>query len=367
MIVAGSGDAADMQYASGFTPVDPVVFLDAGRAGKHLVVPLLELGRARLEAAKATVWSPVELNIPPEERRSTAAWAVAIAQRARVHAVTVAPAFSLAVARALERAGIRVDIASCGLYPERATKSAREIACITEAQRGAVAAMRAALRAIRTAQVSRAGELVLDGKTLTSERLKALIVRTLLDRQCSAREMIVACGRHAADPHHRGEGPLRAGETIVLDIFPQHHPTGYWGDLTRTVVKGRASPTARRMFRAVRDAQRWARAALRPGVRADRIHSEIQRRFEAAGFKTENRDGVPVGFFHGTGHGIGLEIHEAPSISTVNVRLRAGNVVTVEPGLYDPAHGGVRIEDTVVITPQGAHVLVPCAYPFELP
>lgn len=367
MIVAGSGDAADMRYASGFMPVDPVVFLDAGRAGKHLVVPLLELGRARVEAANATVWSPVELDIPPEERRSTAAWAVAVARRTGMRAVTVAPAFPLAVARALERARIRVDLASAGLYPERATKSVREIACITDAQRGAVAAMRAALRAIRAARVNRAAELVLEGKTLTSERLKALIDRALLDRQCVARETIAACGRHAADPHHRGEGPLRAGETIVLDIFPQHHPTGYWGDITRTVVKGQASPTVRRMYRAVRDAQGWARAALRPGLRADRIHAEIQRRFDNAGFKTENRDGVPIGFFHGTGHGVGLEIHEAPTISTVNVQLRAGNVVTVEPGLYDPAHGGVRIEDTVVITPNGARVLVPCPYPFEIP
>lgn len=367
MIVAGSGDAADLRYASGFMPVDPVVFLDAGRAGKHLVVPLLELGRARVEAANTTVWSPVELDIPPEERRSTAAWAVAVARRTGMRAVTVAPAFPLAVARALERARIRVDLASAGLYPERATKSVREIACITEAQRGAVAAMRAALRAIRAARVNRAAELVLEGKTLTSERLKALIDRALLDRQCVARETIAACGRHAADPHHRGEGPLRAGETIVLDIFPQHHPTGYWGDITRTVVKGQASPTVRRMYRAVRDAQVWARAALRPGLRADRIHAEIQRRFDNAGFKTENRDGVPIGFFHGTGHGVGLEIHEAPTISTVNVRLRAGNVVTVEPGLYDPAHGGVRIEDTVVITPTGTRVLVPCPYPFEIP
>ncbi len=356
-----------MRYACGFSPVDPVVLLDAGRKGKHLVVPPLEYGRALDEARVSKVWDPEALRVPSESRRDPAAWAVALARRTRTCAATVSAAFPIGVARALERARIRVDIAEGALYPERAVKSEHEIACIALAQQGAVAAMRAALRALRAARVNRAGELVDRGRVLTSERLKSVIDRALLDRQCAARETIVACGAQAADPHHRGEGPLRAGETIVLDIFPQHQPSGYWGDITRTVVKGRASPMARRMYRAVRAAQAWARAAIRPGVRADGIHAEIKRRFEEAGFKTEHRDGRPIGFFHGTGHGVGLEIHEPPSIAVAKVRLRAGHVVTVEPGLYDPAHGGVRIEDTVAVTASGARVLVPCPYPFELP
>jgi Xaa-Pro aminopeptidase len=366
MIVAGAGDDADLRYASGFSPVDAVVFLDRGRGDKHLVVPQLDYGRALDEARDSKAWSPELLELPASERRSRAAWAVALARRTRTRAVQVGETFPLGVARALERANVRVAVAEGALYPERAVKSAREIECIRAAQRGAVEAMHAAVRALRNARVNKARELILEGRVLTSERIKVLIGRALLDQQCFAREVIVACGAHAADPHHRGDGPLRANETIVIDIFPQHQPSGYWGDITRTFVKGTATPIVKRMYRAVRAAQRWAIQAMRPGVRADRIHKEIVRRFDAAGFATTQRDGRPVGFSHGTGHGVGLEIHEPPTLSTVSVRLRAGHVVTVEPGLYDPAHGGIRIEDTVLVAGDGAQVLVPFPYYFEL-
>lgn len=271
------------------------------------------------------------------------------------------------VAFALKDAGIDIEVVSGPLYPERETKSPHEIEQIAKVQRAAVTAMRAAIAAIRRAEIGRKNVLVLDGRPLTSERLKRIIATTLLDHDCSARDPIVACGPHAADPHHRGEGPLRAGQTIVLDIFPQHQRSGYWGDITRTVVKGKAPPKVRAMYRAVREAQAWAVRSLKPGVRADRIHAEILRRFEAAGFPLKADSNPPTGFIHGTGHGVGLEIHEPPSISTVKTHLRSGHVVTVEPGLYDPELGGVRIEDTVVIQSDGAKILASYPYPFELP
>lgn len=365
MIVAGSGDAADLRYASGFSPVDPVVFLDYPRRAL-LVVPMLEVGRARVEAARSRVATPAELDVAPDQRRSVAAWAVAAARACRVRRVRVGPYFPLSVARALERAQVRVELEPGALYPERARKNADEIARIAQVQAAAVAAVRAAVREIRRAHVNRAGELVLGKRVLTSEQLKRTVEGVLLERECQSREMIIACGRHAADPHHRGTGPLRAGETIVLDIFPQHQKSGYWGDITRTVVKGPARPELKRMYQAVLAAQTWARRAVRPRVRADRIHQGVQQRLADAGFVTETRDGLPVGFFHGTGHGVGLEIHEAPSLSTVPVRLEPGHVVTVEPGLYYPDLGGIRIEDTVAVTARGARVLCPCPYTFEV-
>ena len=109
----------------------------------------------------------------------------------------------------------------------------------------------------------------------------------------------------------------------------------------------------------------WCRC-WKSGARADRIHEGVQRSFKDAGFVTDMRDGLPVGFFHGTGHGVGLDIHEAPSLSTVPVRLRAGNVVTVEPGLYYPELGGVRLEDTVVVTDTGCRMLATCEKVFEI-
>jgi len=196
--------------------------------------------------------------------------------------------------------------------------------------------------------------------------VKLVVEFELLRHQCQARDTIVAGGRQAADPHDRGSGPLRAGETIVLDIFPQHKRHGYWGDITRTVVKGRARPELHRMYEAVRTAQAAALREVRAGARADHIHEGVQQRFKAAGFVTDMRDGLPVGFFHGTGHGVGLDIHEAPSLSTVPVRLRAGHVVTVEPGLYYPELGGVRLEDTVAVTGTGCRILAACEKVFEI-
>lgn len=367
MIVAGANDAADLRYASGFMPVDPVVFVDAGEDGRFLVVPPLEVVRARHEAPNCRVLMPSELGMPYRKSRLFIEHAVALARRLRLKRVEVAPSFPVAVAKALEKSGVKIRVAKGSLYPERAVKTEREIRQIAQVQRAAVEAMKAAFAVIKAASVDAKGRLIWERRVLTSEGLRAVIEHVLLDRGCAARDPIVACGPHAADPHHRGEGPLRAGETIVLDIFPQHKKSGYWGDLTRTVVKGRARPEQRRMFRAVKEAHRWAIDRLRAGAHTDAIHKGVRKRLEEAGFKTDIESFPPKGFFHGTGHGVGLEIHEAPTLSLAEGILKAGHVVTVEPGLYYPDLGGVRIEDTVVITNSGAKLLASCPCPFEIP
>lgn len=365
LIIAGSADSADMRYVSGFKPVDPVVLLHTG-SERHLVVPLLEVGRARAEASGSIIHTPGELGLSPADRYSLGGWVVALAKKTRTKRVRVTALFPLGVARALESAGVRVEIESKRLYPEREIKTQKEIALIAETQRAAVSAVRAAMAEIRRAHVNRRGELISEKKPLTSERLRQHIDVVLLRHECQAQETIVSCGADAAEPHHRGEGPLRAGETIVLDVFPQHRKSGYWGDITRTVIKGPARPELKQMYRTVFRAQAWARKHIRAGVRGDLIHHAMVKQFEAAGYVTEVRKGNPVGFFHGTGHGVGLEIHEEPRLSLSKNRLRAGHVVTVEPGLYYPELGGVRIEDTVVVTTRGANLLCACPYTFEI-
>lgn len=365
LIAAGSENSADLRYACGFQPTDPVVLLHTARE-RHLVVPMLELGRARNEAPTATVHTPGDLGLSPSDRRSLAAWTVAITKKTKTQRVRVDSFFPAGIMRALEAANVRVEIADDALYPEREIKSAKEIEFIAQSQRAAAQAMRAAVEEIRAAHVNRAGELVSGKKTLSSERLRQLIQIVLLKNDCDGKETIAACGRHAADPHHRGEGPLRAGETIVLDIFPQHLKTGYWGDITRTVVKGPASAALKRLYRAVLNAQRIAREMIKPGIRADQVHQNVARTLSSAGYQTKMRDGVPVGFFHGTGHGVGLSIHENPRVALASDVLRVGHVVTVEPGLYYPELGGVRIEDTVAVTKSGAKILAACPYTFEI-
>ena len=365
LVVGHSGDLADIRYGCGFTPVDPVLMLDTGRT-QHLVVPLLEVGRARHEAPRARVHTPMELDVPKDQRRQLSAWALALLNVTGHTAIRVGPFFPALVMQRLQQAGVSVAIESSLVYPERVIKTDAEIACIRGVQRAAVAAMHAAVAEIRAAQIDRRGFLIRHGKKLTAEAVKLTIELELMRHACQGRDTIVAGGRQAADPHDRGAGPLRAGETIVLDIFPQHKQHGYWGDITRTVVKGPARPELHRLYQTVLKAQLAALRMVKPGVRGDKIHDLVQAQFAAAGYFTGDREGLPVGFFHGTGHGVGLEIHEAPSLSTVPVRLRAGQVVTVEPGLYYPDLGGVRIEDTVVVTAGGAKLLCPCEKVFEL-
>ncbi|MCX7900352.1 MAG: Xaa-Pro peptidase family protein [Methylocystis sp.] len=346
--------------------MDPVLFLDCGDGTKYLVVPPLEVARARAEARSCNVVMPSQLGLSRLTARSIEAQAVALAGHLGLKKVVVGRFFPMGPARALEKAGVKVEVAKADLYGERAVKSEEEVRHIARTQRAAVAAMKSALALLRASGVNRAGELTWGKRVLTSERLRAVIEHTLLDHDCVARDTIVACGAHAADPHNRGSGPLRAGQTIVIDIFPQHKKTGYWGDITRTVVKGIASDELRRMYRAVREAQTWALAQIREGARADRIHEGVRQKLDESGFETVSDVIPPRGFFHGTGLGVGLEIHEPPSISVKPTVLKAGHVVTVEPGLYYADRGGVRIEDTVCVTERGARILAPCPYPFEL-
>jgi Xaa-Pro aminopeptidase len=179
-------------------------------------------------------------------------------------------------------------------------------------------------------------------------------------------DVIVAGGDQGVDPHERGQGPLFARQPIVLDIFPRSRVSGYWGDITRTVIRGPATPGQLRQYQTVLRAQTRALAAVKPGVTGAAIHALVCEEFAKAGYKTESVGGLPRGFIHSTGHGVGLEIHEAPSVSPAGTALEPGHVITIEPGLYYPGVGGVRIEDTVVVTETGSSLLARCPKVFEL-
>lgn len=367
LIVGSSDTSPDLEYATGFRAVDPVVALCDGRR-RALVVPEMELGRARASGAAlgVEVFSPSTLKLGPKQKRRLSAWAYALLRRWNVRRVTVPGFFPYGVARILERKGVQLMPATGDLFPGRAIKSAAEVRSITRAQQAAVIAMRAAIDLIARSTIDRHGHLAAGGRRLTSEAVRERILHVLLDHGCTAREVIVAGGRQAADPHCPGTGPLRAHETIVIDIFPQHTESGYWGDLTRTVVKGRATPTQRKMYHAVRLAQQRALQAIRPGISLRKPHRVAVDTFRRLGMETTWDGPQPRGFIHGTGHGVGLAVHEAPSLGAAAGRLRAGHIVTVEPGWYDGATGGVRIEDTVLVTPHGWRYLVPCEKRFEV-
>lgn len=359
---------ADLRYASGFWAPDPVVFLDTPRGG-FLVVSMLEQGRALAlakERGRLKVVTPEDLGLQGRRRRSLGEWAAALLRREGIRRVVVPPSFPLGTTRRLEARGVRVIVSKAPLYPGRARKSPAELARIVESQRAAVAGMRAAIRTLRAATVSASGALRLGREPLTSERLKLLIQETLLEQGTFCRDVIVACGAQGADPHERGHGPLRAGQPIVIDIFPQHLEHGYWGDLTRTLVKGKASPALRKLYRAVRQAQQAALDAVKAGAPLARVHAAVVASIGRAGYETRVVDGRPEGFIHSTGHGVGLDIHEAPGVAAVDGVLKAGEVITIEPGLYYPDLGGIRIEDTVCVTRDGHRLLAACPHVFEV-
>ena len=365
LIVGTPEKCADLLYLTGFQAPDPVAFLKV-RGRRLLVVSRMEFGRARKTAKRGTVvLTPDDLPGAKGALRGIGDWALGLVRHARVRRVVVPEYFPAGTEAELRRHGIRIDVAAGAVCPAREVKSTAELAKIAGVQRAAVYAFRRAAALIRVATVGRDGVLRLARRTLTAGLVRAEINRALIEHECFGRDVIVAGGEHAVDPHDTGSGPLHAGEPIVIDIFPQHIRHGYWGDLTRTLIKGKPAPAVRRMYAAVRDAQQVGLRSIHAGARAERIHAAVAAELERHGFRNGMVAGRRTGFIHGTGHGVGLEIHERPVIGAAPVRLRAGQVVTVEPGLYYPRLGGIRIEDTVVVTRRGCRILAACPHVFE--
>ncbi len=365
LAVGSPRETPDIRYRLGFCVPDPVVYLE--RAGRrYLVVALLDREEARAQAPGLRVFLPGELNITRAQRGSLSGWAVGLMRTLNLRAARIAAEFPVRAADALRRAGVRLDVVEGALFPERAVKTPLELRRIAECQRAAVRALKAAVALIAGAREDGCGRLTAGGRPLTSECVRGEIARILLGCTCSGEGTIVAGGRQSANPHGEGRGPLRAHEPIVLDIFPRHLQHGYWGDLTRTVVKGTPPPVLRAQYEAVKAAQAAALAAIRAGVSGRRVHAAAAACLARRGYQTGLLDGRAQGFIHSTGHGLGLAVHEAPSLGLRPGRLRAGNVVTVEPGLYYADRGGVRIEDTVEVTASGCRRLAACPDYFQV-
>ena len=360
LMLGSTENCPDIRHATGLVVPDPLVVLAMG-GRLALVVSRLEYGRVRRALPRAKVRTPEMLGLSESALRSYGEWALALLREVAVEKVRVATDFPLAAARVLEAGGVVLETVGAGeLRPSRVVKTATEIARITASQRAAVAGILRAEEMIRAAEIGSDGVLHLDGDVLTSERVRAAIRETVVKFGCIDSGTIVAGGAQGADPHETGSGPLRASEFIVVDLFPRHLETGYWGDITRTFMRGVPSSRQRAMYAAVRRAQRAALGMVKAGVKGSAVHRAAAESMAADGFVTELHNGLPVGFFHGTGHGVGLELHEAPTLGGSDAKLKAGMVVTVEPGLYYPELGGVRIEDTVVVTKDGCRKLATC-------
>jgi Xaa-Pro aminopeptidase len=348
-----------MLYATRFRAPDAFVFLEA-RGHTALLLSDLELDRGRREARVDEIASYSELEKELQHgKKLKPAFANVVAEflkRRGVKHVLTPRDFPLGLAQGLKSERIRVEAAEGAFWPQRQFKARQEIEALKDALRIAEAGMARGHEVLRASKPRKNGKLFWRGGILSAELLRVEMELAVVRAGGEARgDTIVACGEMACDPHERGKGPLFANQLIILDIFPRDSRTGYFGDLTRTVVHGRATEAQKRIWETCLIGQQRAFRALRPGVRGGKIHEEVKAFFAEQGYPTAIRDGRWSGFFHGTGHGLGLEVHEEPRFAAA--RFRPGQVFTVEPGIYWPGVGGVRHEDVIVITEQG-HQLI---------
>jgi Xaa-Pro aminopeptidase len=370
LLVCDSDHDANMLYAVGMFVPDPFIYLRL--AGRSLIVMSdLEIDRARKQSPHCQVLSLTKCQ---KRLRDGGVKSPGFAHIIRdllrqrgLRRICVPGNFPHGLAVELANLKIRLQVKADGVFPERQLKTPAEVKKISAALAMAEVGMAEAMQVLRRTKIGRNRKLLHHGVPLTSEKLRAVIDTAITQAGGLASHTIVAGGLQGCDPHEGGHGPLRANEPLILDIFPRSQATGYFGDITRTVVRGRASESAWRLYHAVHRGQQLAFEKVRTGAQGKKVHEAVQEFFESEGWKTGKHNGRMQGFFHGTGHGLGLDIHEAPRLSaTSTATLQAGHVVTIEPGLYYPGIGGVRLEDVALVQTNGARNLTRFEKVFEL-
>ena len=370
LLYADSTTNPDQRYFGRIPVPDPFISFRAGHR-KICVVGALEFGRVKRGSAfdvvlPLEVWHQRARERWPTRRIGPAEVIVLLAERYRINAFSVPGDFPTGVAFKLLDQGLRLIPATGMIFPEREIKSAAEAEAIRAGNRCAALGIGAAENLLRRARI-KGGWLYHQGRKLTSEDLKFAIETACMGAGGVSLDTIAAGGDQACDPHETGHGPLRANDLIIVDVFPRITATGYHGDMTRTFLRGRASEAQRRLVATVRAAQQAALAAIHAGVNGRDVHRRVEEYFTAEHYPTRHTPRGSTGFFHGTGHGLGLAVHELPRITgTTDYELKAGAVVTVEPGLYYPGLGACRIEDVVQVTPARPKLLSRYPYDWEL-
>ena len=350
LIIGDSICDPDMYYLSRFLATDRFVLL--GKDKITLLVSGMEQCRAINESVADEVTSTEDYGIKEkmETLKPEDAYIAVLKEFLSGHGVervAVPKNFPAGIYLDLSDA-FEVSVVKSPVKHWRSKKGADEIEAIRSVQKSCEAAMGEAVSLIERS-VPRGEYLYLDGLPLTSERVRSAIDIKLLELGCEATGTIVSGGKSAAIPHDCGSGPLPANSPIVIDIFPRSKKTRYYSDMTRTVLRGEAPSDVIEMYNAVRKAQEAAIKTIRAGESGRAVHRRVCEIFDEEGF-TERDE---TGFIHSTGHGVGLEVHEEPHLSEAGELLEAGNVVTVEPGLYYPERGGIRIEDLILVTQHG--------------
>lgn len=359
---------AGLYRTAGFLVGDPVVWIelsDGELSERHFILRDIELDRARSHSRATHCWSPSDFvpksGLSGDRETATAQSAAEFLRRRKLDVVVVDRSIPMIYVQMLREAGLEVQCDLDWGILERRQKTADEIEKIYFAQQQTEKVMERACQTVARAQADQEGVLHHGGVPLTSERLQSWIDVWLLELGFSNPMSIVAGGPIGADCHDHGHGVLRTGEPVIVDIFPRDKKTLYNGDCTRTVVHGTVPETVARMHAAVIRAKAAATSVVRAGVTGQQVHEATIRSIEEDGYQV----GLPpsgspdsyTAMTHGTGHGLGLEVHEPPLLALGGPILLVGDVVTIEPGLYSKAIGGVRVEDIVVVESNGCRNL----------
>jgi Xaa-Pro aminopeptidase len=365
---------ANMYYLTGFKAPDPFIFMKKVGEDPLMVIGQMELSRARKEANVKDVRSYqdydymqiVRSTLDPKIGGMKFIASVAKKELGTHEPIFVAPSFPTMLGDVLRSEDLKIKPMFDVVEKARETKEAHEIEAIKYVQKTVEEATMKAIELIANAEVGPNGRLFYrEGgkkKQLLVGRVRSIFNHTFVDRGCvSEEETIIACGPGGADPHYAGnaEDVLKADQPIVMDVFPRSVGNRYFSDMTRTIVKGRSSKPVKKMFEAVLEARNAALDAIRAGVLGSKMQNLCYDVLEKAGYQTI-RGGrqISKGYTHGLGHGVGLEVHEGPSMSELaKSPLEEHSIVTVEPGLYDPKIGGMRIEDIVEVTKKGCNDL----------
>jgi len=372
LIVADSIRSPEIRHEVPLAVPDPFLYLE--HDGRRVaVVGSFEVPRVQELGTDLEIYPFEHFGLDELMKQGLKWWQVSreiwlrACKEAGVTSAVVPHAFPLEVADHLRANGVEVRADRELFNARRRAKNEFELAGIRRAQRACEAGMDAARDLFRRGEL-RNGGLAVDGAPLTCERVRAAVEGVFTDHGVSAEESIVSHGPQTAVGHDMGSGPIAASEPIVLDLFPRDRETGCFADMTRTFVVGRPPAELVRYQQLVREALDRAIARVRAGVNGREVFDEVCDLFEGHGYPTlRSKEAGTVledGFYHGLGHGVGLEVHEYPVLSRLDDELKAGDVITIEPGLYRKGFGGCRLEDIVRVTDEGAELLTD--YPYEL-
>lgn len=349
-VIYDSFKNADMRYLAGFSAYDPYFYVFKNDGDSYVIVSSMEELRARAESS-CTVLTISALELPKllKEYNAKDATAKMISEFAGKR-ILVPESMPVGFVKSLEKFSEVVVDESGVVESMRSIKTEDEINKIKYAQEVNELVLQKVISVLEKSMPDASGALFLeDGTTVTSEYLKEITHSEFRHHGFDDEEIIISCAKDTALPHSKGSGPIFANEPIVMDFFPRSLSTGYFCDMTRTVSKGKTSDEIAKMYETVLKAKELAISMIRPGVLGSEVHNAVVEFFKNSGYETAGSSG----FIHSLGHGVGLEIHEAPSLSVRGGELKPGNVVTIEPGLYYPGIGGVRLEDMGVVTETG--------------